>query len=274
MALSEEAYFYDLCVVPGWREFFDRLIDEEVKLPAAGRVLEVECGSGGLAIDLALRGGREIEVLGVDPLPELVSLAREKARIHKAARVSFSVGTLSADPSELLPDGRFDLVIADNSLVPWRSPSFSFDDLARVTAPGGTVVLKSAGRGSFDEVFSIFWESLYDLDLLDASPALEALIESRPLVADLEAAAREAGLRQVRSYSRPERLAYPTGSELFDAPLIRTVFLDYWLSILPDQDSRPRVVSRMAEIIDRERRNAPFDLTVRAAIVLARKTAA
>ncbi len=269
MELREEAYFYDLCIVPEWREFFDQMIEDQIKLPAGGRILELECGSGGMAIDLSLRAGSKAEVLGVDPDPQLIMLAAEKARIRKADHVNFSVGELTSEPSGLLPDKHFSLVIADTSLIPWRSPTFTLDDLARVTAPGGSIALKLASRGSFDELFSICWEALFDLGMLDCSPALEAMIESRPLVAAIEQQALRAGLAQVRSLTRNQRFQYPTGAALFDAPLIRSVFLDSWLAILPDGESRRRLVETMTTIIDRERRESPFDFSVKATLILA-----
>src|SRR5206468_1560085 len=67
---KEQAYLFDLYVVPQWREVFDRLVDEEVELPKAGKLLDAECGTGGYAIDLALRIGKKAEVVGVDASEE------------------------------------------------------------------------------------------------------------------------------------------------------------------------------------------------------------
>ncbi|MBO0801246.1 MAG: class I SAM-dependent methyltransferase, partial [Blastocatellia bacterium] len=63
---KEEAYLYDLYIVPGWREAFDTIIDEEVMLPEQGKFLDAGCGTGGYAIDLAIRGGKKVEVIGLD----------------------------------------------------------------------------------------------------------------------------------------------------------------------------------------------------------------
>ena len=52
-------------------------------------------------------------------------------------------------------------------------------ELARVANSGALVVLKLTTRGSFDEFFSIYWESLYNLGLLDYTPQLEGLITER-----------------------------------------------------------------------------------------------
>src|SRR5262249_58382334 len=76
---KETAFLYDLYVAPGWCEAFDQMVDDEVELPKEGRLLDAECGTGGYAIDLAIRGGAKKEVGGVDLSPEKLVLGRRQA---------------------------------------------------------------------------------------------------------------------------------------------------------------------------------------------------
>jgi SAM-dependent methyltransferase len=268
MAISETAYLYDLYLVPGWCEFFDRMIEEEVRLPKEGRILDLACGSGGLAIDLALRGSEGREVVGIDIDPALVALAEGKAGIRQASRLRFLAGTLATLP---LDRESFDVIIADFSLLPWRAAPCEVRDLLPLAKRDGTLVLKLATRGSFDEFFSLYWEALYDLGLTGLSPQLEALIESRLTVAEAERIAREAGWRQVHSLLRTERLEYPDAPSFFSSPVIRTAFLDSWLVILPDATTRQAVVDQLSRILDRERQGSPFDLSIKTTLLLAQK---
>lgn len=268
MELREQAYLYDLYITPTWRELFDRLVDEKVKIPSEGRFLEVECGSGGFALDLALRGGNKVEVFALDSDAELIAIAREKARIKQANRLEFMAGTLNTSP---FSQPEFDLVIADTSLSHWRPPSFTIRDLSDLTRPGGTTVIKTLTRGSFDELFSIYWEALYNLSLITYSPQLEELIRERPTAAEVEEEAVEAGLRSVQSSVSREVFEFPSGRDFFESPLIRTVFLDHWLAILPDVETRSRVQAEMIDIIDRERQGIDFDVSVRATLIIGRR---
>lgn len=268
MAISETAYLYDLYLVPGWCEFFDRMIEEEVRLPKEGRILDLACGSGGLAIDLALRGSDGREVVGVDIDPALVALAEGKAGIRQAPRLQFLAGSLGTLP---LDRESFDVVIADFSLIPWRAAPCELRDLLPLARKGATLVLKLATRGSFDEFFSLYWEALYDLGLTDLNPQLEALIESRLSIAEAERIAQEAGWRQVRSLLRTERLEYPDAASFFSSPVIRTAFLDSWLVILPDATTQQAVVDQLSQILDRERQGASFDLSIKTTLLLAQK---
>jgi SAM-dependent methyltransferase len=268
MAISETAYLYDLYLVPGWCEFFDRMIEDEVRLPKEGRILDVACGSGGLAIDLALRGSEGREVVGIDVDPALIALAEGKAGIRQASRLQFLAGSLGTHPLER---ESFEVVIADFSLIPWRAAPCEVRDLLPLARKDATLVLKLATRGSFDEFFSLYWEALYDLGLTDLSPRLEALIESRLTVAEAERTAHEAGWRHVHSLLRTERLEYPDAATFFSSPVIRTAFLDSWLAILPDSTTRQAVVDQVSRILDRERQDGPFDLSVKTTLLLAQK---
>jgi SAM-dependent methyltransferase len=268
MAISETAYLYDLYLVPGWCEFFDRMIEEEVPLPKEGRILDLACGSGGLAIDLALRGSEGREVVAIDVDPALVALAEGKAVIRQASRLQFLAGSLGTLP---LDRESFDAIITDFSLSPWRAAPCEVRDLLPLARKGATLVVKLATRGSFDEFFSLYWEALYDLGLADLSPQLEALIESRLTVTEAEEMAHEAGWRHVRSLLRTERLEYPDAASFFSSPLIRTAFLDSWLAILPLPDTRQAVIDQLSQILDRERQGAPFDLSVKTTLLLAQK---
>jgi SAM-dependent methyltransferase len=96
------------------------------------RVLDVGTGTGAVARFVAARLP-QAEIEGVDVSERMIDEAR---RLTDAPRVRFRV----ADAQKLpFPDGSFDLVTLGN-MIPF------FDELARVTAPGGHVLVAfSAG---------------------------------------------------------------------------------------------------------------------------------
>jgi SAM-dependent methyltransferase len=105
-------------------------------LPAAPkRVLDLGTGTG-LAAFVAAQRFPEAEVVGVDLAPGMIDQARRNTPAELAERVRFEQADAATLPFE---DGAFDLVQLAN-MIPF------FDELARVTAPGGHVVLSfSAG---------------------------------------------------------------------------------------------------------------------------------
>jgi ubiquinone/menaquinone biosynthesis C-methylase UbiE len=95
------------------------------------RALDVGTGAGGLALSLAplVR-----EVVGLDPVPELLELARARA----APNTEFVEG----DGTALnYPDGAFDLAGTHRTLHHVAQPERIVAELARVTRPGGHVLV-------------------------------------------------------------------------------------------------------------------------------------
>lgn len=262
------AYLYDLYIAPGWREAFDQIVDDEIELPKAGKFLDAECGTGGYAIDLAVRGGAKTEVVGVDQSVERLALARSKAEVGKVNRVTFQQGSLGALD---FADGEFDLVIGDASMLPPSETGAALAELLRVAKKGATVVLKLTTRGSFDEFFSIYWEALYNLEMLEYTPQLEELITERLTVSEAEEMAMGLGMANVRSVTRKERFDYGDGEVFFEAPLIGAFFLADWLAMLPDQESRRRVRRQLVKVIDEERHAMDFDVSIKATLIIGRK---
>ena len=76
-----------------------------VGLVRGKRVIDVGCGDGRMALGCARYAS---EVVGIDPDPEAIRLARKKARELGAANVRFKVGVAQDLP---FPDGHFDVVI-------------------------------------------------------------------------------------------------------------------------------------------------------------------
>ncbi len=98
------------------------------------RVLDLGTGTGRAAFIAASRYP-EADVVGADLAAAMLEEARERTPPELAKRVRFE----EADAEKLpYPDASFELVTLAN-MIPF------FDELARVTAPGGTVVFSFSG---------------------------------------------------------------------------------------------------------------------------------
>ena len=104
-------------------------------------VLEVGCGAGFMSIALAQRGFR---VHAIDSVESMVGQARQNAAEAGVA------GLLSLDIADVyalaFEDESFDLVIA-LGVIPWlEHPQQAIQEMARVTRPGGHVILTADNR--------------------------------------------------------------------------------------------------------------------------------
>jgi ubiquinone/menaquinone biosynthesis C-methylase UbiE len=265
---KELAYRYDLFITPDWRDRFDTLVNESVKLPLEGRILDVNCGTGAHSIELAERMHGLGDVIGVDPSAERVEIARAKAQAKKIDDVTFEQGSAADLRFE---SHEFDAVIGDASMLPTDEIEDALAEMIRVAQPDAQVILKMVTRGSFDEFFSIYWEALLDIGMADEVwGELEALMKGRATIAEAEQMASRMGLRRVENFNSKEEFTFETGDDFIDSPLIQDSFLDGWLGIVP-AESYQEVRDRIVSIIDRERHDAPFDISIKATVIVGRK---
>ena len=110
-------------------------------VPPPARVLDLGTGTGVVAKALAERYP-DARVVGIDLSPGMIEEARRTLAPELVGRVDFSVGDASALEC---PDASFDLVVLSN-MIPF------YDELARIVAPGGTLVF-SFSRGSETPIY-------------------------------------------------------------------------------------------------------------------------
>jgi ubiquinone/menaquinone biosynthesis C-methylase UbiE len=265
---KELAFLHDLYVATDWGERFAALVDERVVLPKEGRALIVGSGTGGHALALAERGGAALEVVGVEESEGQVELARAKAAAVEGAGVEFRHAQLEALGFE---DEQFDLVVGDASLVgPERLPEV-LAEMVRVAARGATVSLSTVTSSSFGEFFSVYWEALAGAGYDEQAAGVASLIRELPTVSELEALARREALEGVESWTSIEEFHFATGGEFLASPLVRDFLLGRWLESLPDDEARAAVLTEVERIVDDDRHEGDFALTVKATIVVGRK---
>lgn len=263
---KEMAFLQELYVATDWGERFAELIDEHVELPKKGRILYVASGTGGHAIALLERAGDKVTLVCVDESEECLELARAKAAVVRG-EPEFYRAQLEALQFE---DEQFDLVIGDASMVaPERLPEM-ISEMARVAKADSTVALTLATSSSFGEFFSIYWEALRSAGLEEHGQDVEELITELPKISDVEALCEREGLEAVASWTSIEEFDYESGGEFLNAPLITDFLLKNWLGSLSSED-RARVTKEIERIIDEERHDMDFSLTLKATLVVGRK---
>ena len=266
---KELAYLQELFVAPDWGERFAELIDAQVTVPDAGRVLYVGSNTGGHAIALQERSRNKIQFLCVDENRESVEIAREKARTANISGAEFVTDQFD---QLNLSDEQFNLVVGDASMVQSERVPRMLAEMVRVAAPGAAVAIALPTFSSFGEFFSIYWEALHNCGLIDHETDVETLITVLPAVFTLEELADQAGLDEINSTTRIEEFDYETGDKFLEAPLIADFLMPIWFETLP-VEARHRVLAEIARLINEESRETAFALTVKATLLVGRKPA-
>lgn len=146
----------------------------------SGRVLEVGVGTG-----LALPDYKKhLDIVGIDLAPEMLEKARERV---KAESLSNITGLHEMDAGDLrFSDNTFDTVVAMYVITVVPDPQKVMLELARVTKPGGEVMLVNhfsqddGVRGWVERQMAPFadlvgWHSVFDVSRVMVCPDLKLM---------------------------------------------------------------------------------------------------
>jgi ubiquinone/menaquinone biosynthesis C-methylase UbiE len=263
---KELAFLQDLFIAPDWGERFAELIDEHVTLPNEGKALYTAAGTGAHAMALQERAGSKLELLCLDENSECIQLAQEKAKAMNEA-TKFRLAKLD---NLDLPDNHYDLVVGNASLISRPRVRKMFAEMVRVAAPGATIALALPTASSFGEFFSIYWEALHNQGLIDHESEVEQLITELPTVTDVEQMAEAEGLKDIASWTRLEEFDYDSGEQFLSSPLVAEFLMQQWLALVPENE-RADLFHEISRLINEERHEAEFALSVKATLVVGQK---
>jgi demethylmenaquinone methyltransferase/2-methoxy-6-polyprenyl-1,4-benzoquinol methylase/phosphoethanolamine N-methyltransferase len=143
------AKYYDPCVsllMAGRRARLRKTTVDLAQIAAGATVLEVGCGTGDVALAAKARAGERGAVYGIDPAPEMIAVAREKAA-RQGRRVDFQIGVIEA---LAFPDASFDVVLSSLMMhhLPDTLKPRGLAEIARVLKPGGRLLIVDMKRPS------------------------------------------------------------------------------------------------------------------------------
>jgi SAM-dependent methyltransferase len=119
-----------------WSSYIAASLEQTLRrleLRPGERILDVGCGTGVL-LSLLSESAPTVHLSGVDPVPEMLEVARQ--RLAKAV-------VLKSGFAEGLPFSNqiFDVVISTNAFHYFRKPVAALEEMARVLSKGGRVVI-------------------------------------------------------------------------------------------------------------------------------------
>jgi phosphatidylethanolamine/phosphatidyl-N-methylethanolamine N-methyltransferase len=169
----------------------------------AGRVLEVGVGTGLSLPDY----DKHLEIVGIDLSPDMLEKARERVAAEDLDHVT---GLHEMDAADLkFPDATFDTIVAMYVMTVVPEPEVVMRELARVTKPGGQVLLvnhfsqREGVRGWVERRMAPFadkigWRSVFDVSRVTVCDDLE-LVERKSL--------RPFGLFTMIRFAKPDAAA-------------------------------------------------------------------
>ena len=116
----------------------NRLAVDAMDLPSDVVVVDVGCGTG-----YALRHASGVvtrgRLIGIDPVPRMIEIARERTIDHPhSARIEFRVGSAESIPVE---DEASDVVFASDSLDHWQDIGQGLGEIRRILRSRGMLAI-------------------------------------------------------------------------------------------------------------------------------------
>ncbi|MBI4714979.1 MAG: methyltransferase domain-containing protein [Nitrospirae bacterium] len=160
MPLDWLAPFYDrYCSKVGLGPKFREETLRHAALRPGERVLDVGCGTGVLTRLAARTVGSEGSVVGIDPYPKMIQIARENA-LAEGCDIEFKLAAIENLPFE---ENRFDCVLSSH-MIHHLPPDLKLQGLGevfRVLRPGGRLVVVDIAKPANPFWWVFVWPLLF-----------------------------------------------------------------------------------------------------------------
>jgi ubiquinone/menaquinone biosynthesis C-methylase UbiE len=261
------ARIYDDQIAPVWGSRFGKMLLRNLAVPERGQILDISCGTGYPLIEVLRRKGDGARVIAIDASSAMLDVARRK--VGGAKGVFFR--TESPVPRLSFADDVYDLVMCNLGLPEMPSVKTAISDFARVTKLGGEVRCTLPLEGSWQEFHDIYREVLVKHDRHEALDRLDRHVASYPTVDDCEAWLRDAGLEprvEIDEFS----LLFRSSREFFFAPVVEYGPLTEWKAIAGSGQELQDTFWYIKEAIDAYFGGRAFQVTIKAGMVVGKKT--
>lgn len=165
-AQIDAAKAYEALFVPAIFGHWASKVADAAHIQPGQRVLDIACGTGILAREIASRTGSPGRVVGIDPNPGMVAVARQLV-----PAIEWREGIAESLP---FPDQSFDAVVSQFGLMFFADRHQALREMSRVLAPGGQLAVA-------------VWDSLENIPAYATEVALVDQIAGRPAADALRA---------------------------------------------------------------------------------------
>ena len=266
------ARIYDEEIAPCWGVRFARLLLRNLAVPERGQVLDVSCGTGAPTIEILRRMTEGSRLIAIDESSAMLDVVRRKVAALGPLGKKVFFRTESAVPRLSFADEVYDLVVCNLAVGDMPCIETALRDFARVTKPGGEVRCTLPLAGTFEEFHDLYREVLVKHDKHDALDRLDAHVARYPSFEQIEHWLGASGLTgglEIDEFS----LLFRSAREFFFAPVIEYGPLADWKVVAGGGQDMQDVFWYIKEAIEAYFGGRPFQLTVKAAVVIGKKPA-
>ncbi len=268
---AAEAAVFDASVIPRYLAFFGSAAAEMVFPWEHSTIVNIGCRTGYVEPLLAERVPGAT-VVSVDPSPDALDLAREKAAALGGA-LSVSHQVVDRLPMPLASDS-FTHGLAVHPVVSAQERYALLAELRRIVVVGGQALVALPVRGSFPEIYDMLREYALRQDLPTFGKAVEVAAASRPTIESLSEEFEKVGLGEVDVDVQLLGVSFNSGREFLDDPIAQLiVFPDTRALLEVDAAAIDGAFRYVQEAITKYWSEGAFELTVNVGCASGRRIA-
>ena len=261
-----DAAVLETFVVPRYLTLFGETLLDMFLSSGAADVVHIGCRTGypdELIADRLTAGS----IVGLDPSSPAIELARTKGALIPGISTDYDVFT---NFPTALHSASFTHGICLHPSNALEDRQALLAEMARLIMPQGQVLLSLPMRGSFQEIIDLLREYSLKFDANNIGKATETASVARPTVEGLTEELESAGFGQVDVDLKPVSLAFRSGRDLMEDPIMRLLVLpDIWATLAIEDVEAP--MHYVEEAINRYWSEETFELTVNVGCVSGRR---
>lgn len=258
------ADFYD--ELPLWSAPFAQRILDRAPLARGTTILDVGCGTGFLALELAQRCGADSRVYAVDPWSAAMARLERKLTYHGVENVQLIRASAEATG---LPDASVDLIVSNLGINNFSNPAAVLAECFRVGRPGGRLMMTTNLHGHMAEAYAVLRDVLVELGLRDRLEALAQQEARRGTVATTVDRLKAAGFADVTHHESSYAMRFADGTAMLGHWFMRMAFIPDWLVATGDD---PRLLPALETALNKAAQRARgLSLTIPVALFEARR---
>lgn len=270
MDFERVSSIYDEEIVPIWGKPFSQLLVQKLPLTLSGTVLEIGCGTGYLAIELAQRLAESARLIALESSMGMIEKAFERGeQVVREGKILFQRHKLDHFH---FADGVIDLIYSNLGLFYLPDPDNFLPRLLRLLKPGAPCVFTLPMRGSFTNLLHVISTTMEQLGEYELVRQIEFHKLRFPTPQEALFLLQRSGFdyATVELELSPFQMIFPDSEALLESAFFRHHFLLEWRSFLKNL-SFEQFVGELRDVVDVYREGSDVKLWVRAGCINCRK---
>lgn len=216
--------------LPLWSAPFGLTMLSAIPYINVNHVLDIGCGCGFPAIEIAQRLGEPSQVIGIDHSEKALERALEKANYYGVKNIQM----LKAEAENLpFENDYFDLLVSNNGLNNVNNDRQALAECYRVCKNGGQLISTMNLPESFSLFYSVFRETLDELGLKEEKFKIaEHIAAKRKTIEEWEFLFTEVGFKTSLIETQRFTMSFASGTALFNHSFMLIAFAGSWINIV------------------------------------------